>query len=58
MTLEQLKEKLKAELVRASSYRNELADTPFAGLGASPDYIRGGKDALTGVLKMLEEVKV
>lgn len=57
MTLAELKEKLQAELERGAKYNNVYADTPFASLGASPDYIRGGRDALKGVLKLLEQLE-
>lgn len=55
MTLAELKEKLQAELQQADKYVNSY-EGPFTLFGSSPDYIRGGKDALIGVLKLLDQL--
>ena len=57
MTITELKEKLQEEVKRANAYRNPYSEGPFGMLGASNDYIRGGKDALNGVIKLLEEME-
>lgn len=57
MTILELIAKLEAEVQRADAYHNKFEGTPFGVLGASPDYIRGGKDALHGVIRLLKEIE-
>lgn len=57
MTEADLIEKIEEQIRRAKAYRNPLEDSPFAGLGASSEYVRGGIDALEGVLRLLREEK-
>jgi hypothetical protein len=60
MVVQNLKEMraiLVREIDRAKAYRNPHEESPFAELlGTSPEYIRGGLDALKGVVRMIDEM--
>ena len=59
MTLDELKNKLRLEIARAEAYKPAYdQDSPFSVFNTSPDYMRGGRDVLLGVLKLLDELEL
>jgi hypothetical protein len=54
--LQELATLLMKEVERANSYSNSYEGTPFASLGASPEYIRGGNAALNGVINLINKM--